>query len=157
MAKFKNISKTKIVNSVTHEMLIPEMIDDEGRIPTLILAPAISSNKAFQRAKLSSMSKNTKQNKRLAAGGLNQKFIDAQREEDLPLLISHIIVGWKNFYDAETEEEIPFSKEEVTDFLDQIDEWLIDAIRDEAANIKNFLPESETPLDEDERADLAKN
>ena len=63
------------------------------------------------------------------------------REDDKGLYAAHIIKGWSGIVDANGK-EVPFTSENVLDFLNALPDWIFEDIRRYASDIQNFIEDA---------------
>lgn len=106
-------------------------------VPVLILKPATQHNKGYFNASLKSSGHKLAKIKR---GNIDEKMLMENRKIDRKLFPEYVVVGWRNVVDSNYD-EVPFTKENCTEFLDNLPDWLFDKIREFAVFNENFMPE----------------
>ena len=134
MSKFSHLKQLDVQREQTTEYPLYQLAGE----PVLILAPATESNRGY----FNSLLRKSRKNMRVVQSGkVNASVVKNNREEDKKLYAEHIIVGWKNMLDS-SGNEIPFSKEDCADFLNELPDWLFDEIRTFASNVQNFIEDA---------------
>ena len=133
MSKFGHIATTKVSGETTADYKFYEF-DVDGAIPTLRVAPATRSNKAYQ-AGLMKATEGDQQ--RLARGKIPAGYIDTLREKQVILYSKHIVRGWENVLDQD-KNPVPFSEADCLDFLQAIPAQSFDQLITFCENEGNF-------------------
>ncbi len=136
--KFDYLKKFEVKDNTAEYTIF--QIDGE---PTLILKPAVESNKPYFNSVLR---KSRKKVKAAQAGSINSQMIKENRAEDRELFPKYVIVGWKNVVDNEGKES-PFSEENCSDFINSLPDWLFDQIRTFASASENFVNDTIDTID----------
>jgi len=130
--------------------------DIEGE-PSLTVIPATSANRPFWNAVMAIATKrkrSAQQMRRLAAGKVDDKFIEEQRQNTKMLIPRHCVVSWKGVKDSKGA-EVPFSKENAALFLNAMPDWIYNDFNGFISNSRSFLGEDE--MDSDEVEEMAGN
>lgn len=112
--------------------------------PVLELAPATEANKPYHNALLRRSRRNQR---RIQAGAIDAALMAENREDDRSLYAEFIIKGWRRMLDAQGK-PVPFTLENVKDFLNALPNWLFDEVRLFASNSQNFVPEVSINVEE---------
>jgi len=132
MSKFGHLKQLNCKQST--EYIIYQL---DGQ-PVLVLAPATESNRGYFNALLRKSRKNMRV---VQSGKVSASVIKQNRDEDRILYADHIITGWKKMLDSNGK-EIPFTKEDCKEFIEEIPDWLFDEIRAFASNVQNFIEDA---------------
>lgn len=133
MADFSVFKKLEVEDGKTAVFKIHE-ITVNGHCPSVIVAPATEHNPQYFNAVLKRTGKSARA---IRAGALSKSMLDENREDDRALYPKYVIKGW-DVKDPATGNDVPFSEEEATKFLEAIPNWIFDDMRNFAANVNNF-------------------
>ena len=103
--------------------------------PTLTVAPATESNRPYFNATLRRSRKNVRA---ITANSISAGMIASNREEDKAMFVAFIIKGWRDVEDSDGK-EVPFTQDNVRDFLNALPNWIFDDLRTFVTNPANFL------------------
>lgn len=135
MSKFDHFKKLNVKSGITAIYELFQLEHEEGFTPTLILASATEANKNYYNALLK---KTRNKSRAIQARKVNANLVAQNRDEDRGLYALHVVKGWENICDSEGE-VVEFCAENVKDFLTALPDWIIDDIRNFAADIQNFI------------------
>lgn len=110
-------------------------LDELPGEPVLMIKHAGEKNKPYFNAMLKSMP--VDEIKKIQKGTISASMTAKQRDSDRAIYPGTVLVGWSNITDVDGN-EIPFSVEKATEFLQQIPEYLFDDIRAFATNPRKF-------------------
>ncbi len=113
----------------------------------LKLLPASETTKPYFNALFK---KSRSRVKAIQSSKMNVGMVKDNRDEDRGLYSKHIVKGWAGIVDADGK-VVPFTEENVFDFLTALPDWIFEDIRNFAADIQNFIDE------EINTEDIAKN
>lgn len=113
-----------------------------GRSPILLVKPATAANKGYFNARMKTSAANgdrirAKVKKERGVVQLNADTLDEVRETDRALYPSHVVTGWNDVIDANGE-DVEFSAEACSDFLNALPDWVFDDLRVYCENTANF-------------------
>lgn len=114
--------------------------------PALILKPANEANKPYFNAVLKRSRRNVKA---IQAGAVNQAMISENRAQDRELFPRFVVVGWEGVTDSKGK-EVEFSRDNCSDFLRALPDWIFDEVRNYASNSANFA--DDFPVDAEAKA-----
>jgi hypothetical protein len=149
VTKFAHIAKSTAADNVVEYPISQIAIGD--KTPVLLVKCAVQSNKAYLNAVLSRTPSLGRIGKSMK---VSLKQIERNRRNDRELYPEHIVMGWKHVVDADGA-EVPFSKEDCHDFLNAIDDWIFDELREFCRDPMNFV--SDFPVDSEAVEARAKN
>ncbi len=139
---FSHFQQLEVSSDSTAECCLIEL---EGE-PTLMVRPANESNPAYMNARLR-MAGQGKGFRKLKKVAIDTKELNKLRQDDRELFPEHVIIGWKNVCDS-NKEEVPFSLEACTAFVNALPDWIFDIVRGVAVPPESFV---ET-IDSEEKA-----
>jgi hypothetical protein len=138
MSKYDYLKKKEPKGTVPYVL---ERLDKTHGEPTLIVAPAFGANKDYFNALLKRRRTGPA---RLTPKKLTEKLeahtIEDTRNDDKVLYPRHVIKGWENITDNDGK-KVPFSVEEVTEFLKVLPDWIFDEVRVFCVQPENFVEE----------------
>lgn len=102
---------------------------------SLNLRPATEANPKYFAAFMKRNAQYAKSNRRVT---VTQALINDTRDSDKDLFATHVIVGWSGITDINGE-TVPFTPQNVRQFLDAIPDWIFDDIRAFASDPSNFV------------------
>lgn len=113
--------------------------------PYLDVVHAGESNKPYFNALLKRSRRNLQ---RVRAGAIDATTLAENRKEDRALYPLYVVKGWgcqagAGFVLDADKNQIPFSQENVSSFLQQLPDWLFEELRRYVAEEANFLDENE--------------
>ena len=133
MVDFGNLEALEVKDGTTAVLTLEEINGDNP--PTLTLAPAGQSNKAYNREALR---RNRQFDALIAGRKLSPKLIEEIREADTVLYAKHVVKGWKNVVDNEGK-AVPFNEENATAFFQALPRRFFDMIRGFCQDAENFV------------------
>lgn len=130
MADFSQLKKLDVSNET-----IDYHIDQIEGDAVLKLLPAAEKNKPYFNALLK---KSRSRVKAIQSSKLSAAMIKENRDEDRLLYSKYIIKGWEGIVDVNGK-AVPFTEENVFDFLTALPPWIFEEIRNYASDIQNFI------------------
>ena len=128
---FKNLA---IDSAITAEYPIYEVsVNDVS--PVLFVKTASVENAALKKALVRKAGKAAQM--ALARGKLPPDFIEENREEKRELFAKHVIVGWKDMYDAQGN-EVVHSLANARELVQSLPSWMFDELTAFCENVDNF-------------------
>lgn len=144
MSKFAHLKALKVNANKTMRFDLPEICVN-GVSPTLLLLPATEANKPYFQAILKRAAE-SRTMRRAAQKTITADVIEDLREEDMRNYAKHVIKGWENMLGADGK-PIEFSEEECLEFLQAIDTWVFDLIRNFCTEPTNFAGAIDVDVD----------
>lgn len=136
MTDFSYLKKVDVKNNETKEYHISQ-ISVSGKTPVLLVSAATESNTLYYNALLRDAIKNAR---KVRKGGVSAEMMKKNRDQDRELYPKHVIKGWRDIVDADGN-EVPFSQEACSDFVNQLPDWIFDDIRNYCSDPTNFVDE----------------
>jgi hypothetical protein len=133
MVNFSQLKELEVSSDETVDYCIYQI---EGE-PMLSLLPASESNKSYFSALLR---KSRSKVRAIKSAKLSPGMIKDNRDEDRELYSQHIIKGWDGVVDSDGK-TVPFTTDNVEDFLNALPDWIFEDIRNFASDIQNFISE----------------
>ena len=131
MTNFSQLKKLDVTNETTELKLYA--IEGE---PVITVAPATQANSQYFNAILRQSGKQVRELK--AGAPISTATLDKNRDQDRALFPKYVVKGWDGVMDAEGA-VVPFTEDNVRDFLEALPDWLMDEIRNFASETRNFL------------------
>lgn len=147
MVDFSHLQSLEVTNDRTAEYTFHN-IEVNGKSPTLIVAPAGEANKPYFNALLKRAGRTARQ---VSAGKINAGMIGENRDEERELFPAYVVRGWKDMLDADGS-EVEFTRENCTDFIKALPDWLFDDLRTFCGKPENFVDSVNVEVE-----DLGKN
>lgn len=136
MGLYKAFETSKHLTETGAKCQFHEAANEDGTIPTFIVARSHNSNQLFTRAVAEIYTPEF--NKRMAANALEEGELEAANTK---VMIQGNIIGWENIQDRDGS-PLPFTRENLTRVLSDLPE-LVDRIRAFSANMANYLKAAE--------------
>jgi len=102
--------------------------------PLFVVKPATEANKSYFNAVLKRTRKNVRA---VQAGAISSAMIKENRDEDRELFPKFVVTDWGRVKDSNGQ-DVPFSEEACSQYLEALPDWLFDEIRNFAGNSANF-------------------
>lgn len=134
-SKFGYLSQLDVKSGMTADYTF-FTISVNGKSPVLTVRPATEATPGYYGELL--VRANRSQAIR-AAGAISRAVIDDARNEDRDLFPRFIVIGWRDVVGSDGE-EVPFSIENVRDFLTALPDYIFDDFRKWSGQETNFLP-----------------
>lgn len=134
MSKFNYLESKRTKNKQVYFETY-EINPDESK-STLTVLPSTAANSKYMNAFLKQsnvLRRRTKKSKDFTLSELSEL-----RNLDKELFPEHVIVGWENVKDG-ANSIVPFNKENCTDLIAALPDFMFDELRDYCANPYNFI------------------
>jgi hypothetical protein len=152
MADFSHFKAFAVTSELRAEYSF-NAIEVSGKIPVLEIAPATEANKPYFNALLK---RGIKYARQVQAGKVSTQALEDNRENDRELYPLYVVKGWQDVLDAKGK-EVPFTQENVREFLSAIPAWAFDDLRNFAGNPISFVVDQDEAITNNEVEDFAGN
>jgi len=133
VSKFSHLKKKDITSETTAWCPLYG-IEMNGRVPELLLAPALECNEPYYNATLR---RTTARARVTQAKGLTAAMMKGDRDEDRELFPKFVVRDWKNVVDDEGK-GVDFNVDNCTAFLEALPNHVFDVARNFASNASYF-------------------